>query len=150
MFGKQRSNIGSISRAYAYENIHNGGLGPNYFINKFIFKRNIVSKQPIFDLSIYILSETLNTNLVTEIKNSNKKYNFNIQNYLTNLGNINSIKKNINNDKNNKLLIIDTNQISNFTDLKIPFINNNNNNKIIERIQTIMFYKIEEKIKNRY
>ena len=157
---KQKSRFANISRVYNFENAQNGGLGPGFFINKFVNKIintnkiiNIVQNK-IFDLSIHIvLNNNNNQNkleaLINNIKNINKNYTFNIQNYLTNSTNLSSIKNNIKRDNNVKFIIVDSLISQDFNNLSIPYIiyDINNTNNIINTINSILFYKIENKLK---
>ena len=159
---KQKSRFANISRVYNFENAQNGGLGPGFFINKFVNKIintnkiiNII-KDKIFDLSIHIvLNNNNNQNkleeLINNINNINKNYTFNIQKYLINSTNISAIKNNIKRDNNIKLIIVDSLISKDFNNLSIPYIiydiNNTNINNIINTINSILFYKIENKLK---
>ena len=157
---KQKSRFANISRVYNFENAQNGGLGPGFFINKFVNKIintnkiiNII-KDKIFDLSIHIvLNNNNNQNkleaLINNIKNINKNYTFNIQKYLTNSTNLSSIKNNIKRDNNVKFIIVDSLISQDFNNLSIPYIiyDINNTNNIINTINSILFYKIENKLK---
>ena len=147
---KQKSRFANISRVYNFENAQNGGLGPGFFINKFVNKIintnkiiNIVQNK-IFDLSIHIvLNNNNNQNkleeLINNINNINKNYTFNIQKYLINSTNISAIKNNIKRDNNIKLIIVDSLISKDFNNLSIPY--------IINTINSILFYKIENKLK---
>jgi hypothetical protein len=156
---KQKSRFANISRVYNFENAQNGGLGPGFFINKFVNKIintnkfiNIV-KDKIFDLSIHIILNNNNQNNLEEIINNiNKNYTFNIQKYLKNNTNMDAIKNNIQRDNNIKLIIVDSLISQDFINLTIPYIvydinNTNINNNIINTINSILFYKIENKLK---
>ena len=157
---KQKSRFANISRVYNFENAQNGGLGPGFFINKFVNKIintnkiiNII-KDKIFDLSIHIvLNNNNNQNnveeLINNINNINKNYTFNIQKYLANSTNLSSIKNNIKRDNNIKLIIVDSLILHDFNNLTIPYIiyDINNTSNIINTINSILFYKIENKLK---
>ena len=156
---KQKSRFANISRVYNFENAQNGGLGPGFFINKFVNKIintnkfiNIVQDK-IFDLSIHIVLNNNNQNKLEElINNTNKNYTFNIQKYLVNNTNMAAIKNNIKRDNNIKLIIVDSLISQDFINLTIPYIiydinNININNNIINTINSILFYKIENKLK---
>jgi len=154
---KQKSRFANISRVYNFENAQNGSLGPGFFINKFINTNtntsNIV-KDKIFDLSIHIvLNNNNNQNLEELINNNiNKTYTFNIQKYVVNSTNITSVKNNIQRDNNIKLIIVDSLILQDFNNLTIPYIiydinNTNINNNIINTINSMLFYKIENKLK---
>jgi hypothetical protein len=150
-YGKQKSRNSSLQRIYSFENGRNGGLGPGFFISKFIFNNNPINiiKKKIYDLSIYIIfSNSIPSNLLSLIQNN--VYNLNIQKYLVNLSNINSIKTNIKSDESRRFLIVDSTTSQQFSDLNIPFYiydSNNVNNKLSSIINSILFYKIEEKYK---
>lgn len=160
-YGKQKSRNSSLQRIYSFENGKNGGLGPGFFIKKFITNTpinpinrinvvNIVKKK--YDLSIHVIFSNL-TNLRNDVVNllKNSVYNLNIQTHLINETNINSVKTNIKSDENRRFLIVDSTTLQHFSNLNIPFYiyhsdNVNVNNKLLSIIQSVLFYKTEEKI----
>ena len=151
--GRQRSSP-QMARIYNHENRKNGGLGPDFFIKKFINNQinpnNIIKK--FYDLSIHIIyPNSIPNNLLSLMQNNIS--NLNIQKYLFNETNINSIKINIKSDESRRFLIVDSTTFQHFSDLNIPFYiynsnNANENNKLLSIIQSILFYKIEEKNRN--
>jgi lysine/ornithine N-monooxygenase len=158
MFGKQKSRMSNISRIYNFENAKNGSLGPGVFIQKFMRPNNIIKnviKENIFDLSTYfILSSGIPNDIISSIQSNT--YKLNVTNYTinsTNSLNINAIKTTILNDKNKRFLILDKTTAQSFSNLGIPFFiydssnNLNIKNTILSLISSLLFYKIEEKIK---
>jgi hypothetical protein len=153
--GKQRSSP-QMARIYNYENRKNGGLGPDFFIKKFINNQinpNNIKKK--YDLSIHVIfTNAIPNNLLSLITLIQQNIsNLNIQKYFVNETNINSIKSNIKTDESRSFLILDNTTLQHFSDLNIPFhIYNandaNENNKLLSIIKSILFYKIEEKIEN--
>jgi len=153
---KQRSSP-QMARIYNYENRKNGGLGPDFFIKKFINNKinsnNNIKKK--YDLSIHVIfTNAIPNNLISLISLIQKNIsNLNIQKYSINETNINSIKTNIKTDESIRFLIVDNITLQHFSDLNIPFYiynanNENENNKLLSIIKSILFYKIEEKNKN--
>ena len=152
-FEKQKSHNSNISRIYNFENSNNGGLGPGFFIEKFINRTNrsniiinIIEKK--FDLSIHIvLYSTVSIDLINSINNIAN--NLDVQKYIVTSTNVNSIQNNIINDKNNKFIIVDSRVSQDFTSLNIPYIiyDINNISSLINSIQSKLFSKIEEKLK---
>lgn len=188
-YGKQKSRISNIARIYNFENGKNGGLGPGFFIKKFITNNitnnittnNIVKKK--YDLSIHVVFTKVEGgfnpyNLISLIKNNvYNVYNLNIQTYLIDIDDptlsnpsdtldefkskiINPIITNIKRDENKCFLILDWTTwafFSSIEDLNIPFYVYDKlvqeeivltNNRLLSNINSILFYKIEEKIKN--
>jgi hypothetical protein len=150
-YGKRKSRISNISRIYNFENSRNGGLGPGFFIKKNISNPLSIINQKLHDLSIHIiLSKEISYDL-TNLIQKNNTYNLNINKYLVNLLNINNVKTNIKNDQNRRFLILDSTTAKQFSELEIPFFiyddSNNNINTLISIINSILFYKIEEKFK---
>lgn len=65
---KNKSHYSSLNRIYSFENSINGGLGPQYFLDK-IYKKPINKIINNYDLLIYILLNKNDNNLISKIKN---------------------------------------------------------------------------------
>ena len=153
-YGKRKSRISNISRIYSFENSNNGNLGPGFFLQKFINPSNRIQniiKENLYDLSVYfILSSAIPSEIISAVQNNT--YKLNTTNYTINSFNVNAIKTQILNDKNNRFLILDKSTAQSFSNLDIPFfiydssITNIKNN-ITSVISSFLFYKIEEKLK---
>lgn len=155
--GGQKSHMGNISRVYNYVNANNGGLGVNYFLSGIMGPiKQINPIKPIIkevtDLSIYII---LDTNIKFDVQNIlgniDPTHKIKTKTYSNNLD-LNIIKNDINNDVNNRLIIVDKNvNLDMVKTLLVPYIiyddsNKNINNYVSNAIQSILFYKIQQKI----